>query len=189
MVGLPMISYQRSTGTWLVIVIDLVSWRSSTISRSGAARRLGPRVLVTGSVVGAITPKLEQAEIDRTKRKPTEDLPVVQADRTQLQQVILNLIVNAVQALTDRGDSRRELLISTSTNDSGEVLVSVCDSGPGIIPENLGHVFDPFYTTKPGGMGIGLSICRSIVEGHGGRIWATVNDPQGAVFHVTLPAA
>jgi C4-dicarboxylate-specific signal transduction histidine kinase len=118
-----------------------------------------------------------------------EDLPVVQADRTQLQQVILNLIVNAVQALTDRCDSRRELLISTSTNDSGEVLVSVCDSGPGITPENLGHVFDPFYTTKRYGMGIGLSICRSIVEGHGGRIWATVNDPQGAVFHVTLPAA
>jgi PAS domain S-box-containing protein len=118
-----------------------------------------------------------------------EDLPVVQADRTQLQQVILNLIVNSVEALTDRGDSGRELSISTSTNGPGEILVSVCDSGPGITSENLERLFDPFYTTKPGGMGMGLSICRSIVEGHGGRIWAMANDPQGAAFHVTLPAA
>jgi C4-dicarboxylate-specific signal transduction histidine kinase len=116
-----------------------------------------------------------------------ENLPVVQADRTQLQQVILNLIVNAVHALTERGDSTRELLISTSTNGPGEVLVSVCDSGPGITSENLGRLFDPFYTTKPGGMGMGLSICRSIVEAHGGRLWATPNLTRGATFQFILP--
>jgi signal transduction histidine kinase len=81
------------------------------------------------------------------------------------------------------------LLISTSTSGPGEVLVSVCDSGPGISSEVLGRLFDPFYTTKPSGMGMGLSICHSIVEGHGGRIWATANDPQGAAFHFTLPVA
>ena len=158
------------------------------------ARKTAPRMerMDINPAIGEVI-ELTRSEVVKngisTQIHLAEDLPVVQADRTQLQQVILNLIVNAVQALTDRGDSRRELLISTSTNDSGEVLVSVCDSGPGITPENLEHVFDPFYTTKPGGMGIGLSICRSIVERHGGRIWATVNDPQGAVFHVTLPAA
>jgi PAS domain S-box-containing protein len=118
-----------------------------------------------------------------------ENLPAVQADRTQLQQVLLNLIVNAVQAMTGRGDSRRELLISTSTNGPGEVLVSVSDSGPGIAPKELARLFDPFFTTKPDGMGMGLSICRSIVEGHGGRIWAVANVPQGAAFHFTVPAA
>ncbi|GLR85263.1 trifunctional serine/threonine-protein kinase/ATP-binding protein/sensor histidine kinase [Bradyrhizobium iriomotense] len=115
-----------------------------------------------------------------------EDLPPVGADRTQLQQVILNLIINAVYALNDN-EARRELLISTSTDGSGGVLVSVRDSGKGISPEQLERLFDPFYTTKPGGMGMGLSICRSIIESHGGRIWAAANPPQGAAFHFTIP--
>jgi C4-dicarboxylate-specific signal transduction histidine kinase len=118
-----------------------------------------------------------------------ENLPAVHADRTQLQQVIINLTVNAVQAMSGRGDLRRELLISTSTNGQGEVLVSVLDSGPGIAPNELARLFDPFFTTKPDGMGMGLSICRSIVERHGGRIWAVANVPQGAAFHFTVPAA
>jgi PAS domain S-box-containing protein len=116
-----------------------------------------------------------------------ENLPAVEADRTQLQQVILNLIINAVQALSDGGQDPRELHISTSMNGSGDVLVSVRDTGPGIGPESLGRLFDPFYTTKPDGMGMGLSICRSIIEGHGGRIWATANVPHGAAFHVAIP--
>jgi signal transduction histidine kinase len=123
------------------------------------ARKTAPRMerMDINPAIGEVI-ELTRSEVVKngisTQIHLAKDLPVVQADRTQLQQVILNLIVNAVQALTDRGDSRRELLISTSTNDSSEVLVSVCDSGPGITPENLGHVFDPFYTTKPGGMGI-----------------------------------
>jgi signal transduction histidine kinase len=94
----------------------------------------------------------------------TEGLPAVEADRTQLQQVILNLIINAVQAMGQDGQDRRELLVSTSMEGSNGVLVSVRDSGPGISPANVGRAFDPFYTTKPGGMGMGLSICRAIVE-------------------------
>jgi PAS domain S-box-containing protein len=149
------------------------------------------RLDINGAIAEVI--ELTRGEVVKngisTQIRLADGLPVVQADRTQLQQVILNLIVNAVQALTDRGDSGRELSISTSTNGPDEVLVSVCDSGPGITSEDLGRLFDPFYTTKPGGMGVGLSICRSIMEGHGGRIWATANDPQGAAFHFTLPAA
>ncbi|GLR85262.1 trifunctional serine/threonine-protein kinase/ATP-binding protein/sensor histidine kinase [Bradyrhizobium iriomotense] len=116
------------------------------------------------------------------------DLPPVGADRTQLQQVMLNLIINAVHALSD-SEVQRELFISTSMNDSGGVLVSVRDSGKGMMPEQIERLFDPFYSTKPGGMGMGLSICRSIVESHGGRIWATADLPHGATFHFTIPQA
>jgi C4-dicarboxylate-specific signal transduction histidine kinase len=118
-----------------------------------------------------------------------ESLPAVKADRTQLQQVILNLILNAVQAMSESGQDVRELQISTEANQPDGVTVSVRDSGPGMRPENLDRLFDPFYTTKSAGMGMGLAICRSIVEGHGGRIWATANVPRGATFYFTLPAA
>jgi PAS domain S-box-containing protein len=116
-----------------------------------------------------------------------DGLPLVQGDRIQLQQVMLNLIVNAVEAMSGAGEGARELLISTGKDASNAVLVAVRDSGPGLDPEGLGRLFDAFYTTKPGGMGMGLSICRSILEAHGGRIWATANVPQGAVFQFTLP--
>jgi PAS domain S-box-containing protein len=118
-----------------------------------------------------------------------ENLSAVTGDQTQLQQVILNLILNAVQAMSESGLDVRELQISTEANQPDGVIVSVRDSGPGIRQENLDRLFDPFYTTKSTGMGMGLAICRSIVEGHGGRIWATANVPQGAAFHFTLPAA
>lgn len=114
-------------------------------------------------------------------------LPLVQGDRIQLQQVILNLIINAVEAMSGVSEKSRALLIATGTDASGGVLVEVRDSGTGLTPQSLDHLFDPFYTIKPGGMGMGLSICRSIIEAHGGRLWATMNAPQGAVFHFTLP--
>jgi signal transduction histidine kinase len=96
------------------------------------------------------------------------------------------LIITAIEAMRDVGEEERELFISTRNEPDG-VLVSVRDSGLGISPENVGRLFDPFYTTKPDGMGMGLSICGSIVEAHGGRIWATANVPQGAAFHVRIP--
>jgi C4-dicarboxylate-specific signal transduction histidine kinase len=114
-------------------------------------------------------------------------LPLVQGDRIQLQQVMLNLIVNAIEATSGASEGMRELLISTGKDASNAVLVAVRDSGPGLDPEGLSRLFDAFYTTKPGGMGMGLPICRSIIEGNGGRIWATANVPQGAVFQFTLP--
>jgi PAS domain S-box-containing protein len=115
-----------------------------------------------------------------------EALPPVQADRVQLQQVILNLMINAVEAMSGNGGGARELLISTAKTES-DVLVAVRDSGPGFAPENVDRIFESFYTTKPGGLGIGLSICRSIIGVHGGRLWASTNEPRGATFQFSLP--
>jgi signal transduction histidine kinase len=116
-----------------------------------------------------------------------EGLPLIQGDRVQLQQVILNLIINAVEAMRTVSEGARELLISTGKDASGGVLVAVLDSGPGLNPESFDRLFDPFYTTKPGGMGMGLSICRSIVEAHGGRIWASLTAPLGTAVQCILP--
>jgi C4-dicarboxylate-specific signal transduction histidine kinase len=116
-----------------------------------------------------------------------EGLPLIQGDRVQLQQAILNLIINAIEAMSGVGERSRELLIGTRKDASGGVLVAVQDSGPGLKPECLDHLFDAFYTTKPGGMGMGLSICRSIVEDHGGRVWASRTAGPGATVQFTLP--
>jgi C4-dicarboxylate-specific signal transduction histidine kinase len=116
------------------------------------------------------------------------DLPSVAGDRVRLQQVILNLIMNAIEAMTGADDAARELRLSTETDASGGVLLAVRDSGPGLDPTSEARLFEAFYTTKPEGMGMGLAICRSIVEEHGGRLWASANEPRGAVFQLTLPA-
>jgi PAS domain S-box-containing protein len=118
-----------------------------------------------------------------------EDLPPIEGDRVQLQQVILNLAINAVEAMSITSDRTRELLISTRKLEPFSVLVEVRDSGPGLVPETLEQLFDAFYTTKPGGLGMGLSICRSIIEAHHGRLWATNIVPHGAAFHFTLPTS
>jgi signal transduction histidine kinase len=117
-----------------------------------------------------------------------EGLPPIQGDRVELQQVMLNLIINAVEAMSGVSEGSRELLVDTGTAGSDGVLVVVRDSGPGLAPAGLERLFDAFYTTKPSGLGMGLSICRSIVEAHGGRLWATANVPHGAIFQFTLPA-
>jgi PAS domain S-box-containing protein len=119
----------------------------------------------------------------------TEGLPLIQGDRIQLQQVIVNLIINAIEAMGGVVKGSRALLISTGQEASGGVLASVRDSGPGLDVEGVDHLFDAFYTTKPGGMGMGLSICRSIIEAHRGRIWASRNVGPGATFQFTLPVA
>jgi PAS domain S-box-containing protein len=116
-----------------------------------------------------------------------DGLSLVAGDRVQLQQVLLNLILNAVEAMGSVEAGARELLISTEQDRTG-VLVAVRDSGPGIDPTHLKRVFEAFYTTKPGGTGMGLSICRSIIKAHGGRLWATGCEPRGALFQFTIPA-
>jgi C4-dicarboxylate-specific signal transduction histidine kinase len=116
-----------------------------------------------------------------------DGLPLIQGDRVQLQQVMLNLIVNAVEAASGVSEGSRELLIGTRKAETGGVRVAVRDSGPGLTPAALEHLFEPFYTTKPNGLGLGLSICRSIIEAHGGRLWTSANVPRGAVFQFTLP--
>jgi PAS domain S-box-containing protein len=114
------------------------------------------------------------------------DLPPVSGDRVQLQQLTLNLLMNGIEAMASVNDRPRELIISSRTNESGEVLVAVQDCGMGIAPEDLEKIFDAFYTTKSQGMGMGLAISRSIVENHGGRLWAVPNEDSGATFQFTL---
>jgi signal transduction histidine kinase len=116
------------------------------------------------------------------------ELPRIQCDRVQVQQVMLNLIVNAIQSMSGVEDGNRELHISTVSIEPEGVCVAVRDSGHGLRPESLPRLFEPFYTTKPDGMGMGLSICRSIIEAHGGRLWATRCEPRGALFQCTIPA-
>jgi len=115
------------------------------------------------------------------------DLPVLRGDRVQIQQVLLNLIVNAIEAMSTHTEGPRELVVRTEATEDGGAAVFVRDTGPGLEPEALEQVFQPFHTTKAGGMGMGLAICASIIEAHGGRLWASPNEPRGAVFQFTLP--
>jgi signal transduction histidine kinase len=115
------------------------------------------------------------------------DLPPVTGDRVQLQQVILNLLRNASEAMVDVDDRPRQLLIRTERADGDGVRVSVRDAGVGVDPQDMGKLLDAFYTTKPDGMGIGLSVSRSIIESHHGCLWAEPNDGPGATFSFSLP--
>jgi C4-dicarboxylate-specific signal transduction histidine kinase len=117
-----------------------------------------------------------------------EGLPLIRGDRVQLQQVLLNLMVNALEAMSGVSGGAKELVISTGKAEAGDLLVAVRDSGPGLAPAVLDRLFESFNTTKSTGLGLGLSICRSIVEAHGGRLWASANTPCGAIFQFTVPA-
>jgi signal transduction histidine kinase len=121
------------------------------------------------------------------KTQLSDDVPLILADRIQLQQVILNLMINAVEALTAVPDAERVLQITTTAGPSGDVSLTVGDSGPGLDQEKLEEIFGAFYTTKPDGMGMGLAVSRSIIEAHGGSLWANKNEPRGAIFQFTLP--
>jgi PAS domain S-box-containing protein len=140
---------------------------------------------VISEVIGMTRSEVSNNGI-RLQTRLTESLPAIQGDRVQLQQVMLNLIVNAVEAMSQMSDGHRELLISTGI-EAGDVLVAVRDTGPGLPEGAIEQAFDAFYTTKSSGLGMGLSICRSIIEAHGGRLWATANAPKGAVFQFTVP--
>jgi C4-dicarboxylate-specific signal transduction histidine kinase len=133
---------------------------------------------------------LARSEMDKKriirKLQLTEGLPRVLGDRVQLQQVMLNLILNAIEAMSTVEGRPRELIVGTRVRQETEVMVTVRDTGIGLDPENLEGVFAAFHTTKPGGLGMGLSISRSIVENHAGRIWATANDGPGATFQFTV---
>jgi len=123
------------------------------------------------------------------RTKLSGDLPQISADQGQLQQVVLNLVTNAVEAMSAMSDGSRVLDISSKCGDPDEVIITFEDSGPGIDPKDRNRIFDAFFTTKSQGMGMGLSICRSIVEAHGGRLWASTRRPHGSIFYLTLPSA
>jgi signal transduction histidine kinase len=114
------------------------------------------------------------------------DIPRVMGDRVQLQQVLMNLMINSIDAMRDV-DGRRELDVKSQRGENEELVVSVSDTGLGLPLQQADQIFNAFFTTKPHGTGMGLRISRSIVESHGGRLWATDNPPRGALFHLTLP--
>jgi signal transduction histidine kinase len=116
-----------------------------------------------------------------------ESVPPVLADRVQLQRVVLNLLSNAIVSLDETYDRPRCIAIRSGQLDGRDVLLEVSDTGSGIPPDQMAKVFEPFYTTKETGTGLGLSLCRTIVEEHGGRLWASAGEEFGAIFHVTLP--
>jgi PAS domain S-box-containing protein len=171
-----------------------------------AGRRAGDVINRLRALVRKAPPRKDQLDINDTIREVialtgselhrsgtslqtqlADGLPLVVGDRIQLQQVMVNLILNAVEAMCESNQGSRRLLICTEADGANGVRVAVRDWGPGLKPESLDRLFDAFYTTKPDGMGMGLSICRSIIEAHGGRLWATSNLSQGAVFQFTLP--
>ena len=116
-------------------------------------------------------------------------LPTVYADPIQLQQVVLNLVRNAIDAMADAPEDRREVVLMTRRSEDGEIEITVADHGSGLAPEATEHLFNPFFTTKSGGTGLGLAISKSIVRAHGGRLWHTPNEGSGARFHFTLPVS
>jgi signal transduction histidine kinase len=176
-------------------IIKQANRASEVIERIRALIKKAPPLKDAVSINDAI---LEVVALTRTeatnnsvlvRTQLAEGLPPVEGDRVQLQQVMLNLIVNAIQSMSGVEDGNRELHISTVGMESEGVCVAVRDTGHGLSPESLSRLFEPFYTTKPEGVGIGLSICRSIIEAHGGRLWAIPREPQGALFQFTIPAA
>jgi PAS domain S-box-containing protein len=164
---------------------------SEVIGRIRALAKKSPiqaeQLDVNETILGVIA--LMRSELHRNHvllcTELADDLPIVVADRIQLQQVILNLIMNAIEAMAE--GRPRQLVVASGKDRSEHVLVAVRDSGPGLDPEGVHRLFEAFYTTKPAGMGMGLPICRSIIEAHGGQLWASANTPRGAVFQFALP--
>jgi C4-dicarboxylate-specific signal transduction histidine kinase len=140
-----------------------------------------------GEVLLLVNDALTQRQVT-THVQLTNDVPPVMGDRVQLQQVMLNLVMNGIEAMNEVTDRPRQLVVSSRRLDNGQVALRVTDSGVGVDPAVAEKLFDPFFTTKDGGMGIGLSISRSIVESYGGHLWASPNEGPGATFHVALPA-
>jgi C4-dicarboxylate-specific signal transduction histidine kinase len=143
---------------------------------------------VIGDVLVLAHGQLESQRIS-VKAELREDLPQVLADRVQLQQVMLNLIMNGTDAMASVRDRVRSLVIKSELRQPGDILITVQDAGTGIGPQHMGRIFEAFFTTKSNGMGLGLAICRSIVEAHGGRLSASPAIPHGSIFHVVLPRA
>jgi PAS domain S-box-containing protein len=194
-------------------------WLSARPPDMGEARAALDHIIADGKRAGAIIarirdltkrqmPRMERLDVNRKVLQVVElaeaelrsrkivlrteldpALSEVEGDRVQLQQLLLNLIMNAIEAMSGIVERPRTLTIVTAQGSAADVVVEVRDSGPGLPPEALARVFEPFYTTKPDGIGIGLSISRSIVEAHGGRLWAEPNEPYGAVFRFSLPVA
>ena len=166
---------------------DVIGRLRSLFQRAAADKELLPVNDLVKEVIALARAQLRTAGVQlRTDLR--DDLPPVIGDRVQLQQLLLNLLLNASEAMSATDDRARDLAVRTERDDGGGVRVSVRDSGVGLAADQLERIFEPFYSTKRDGMGMGLAISRSIVENHGGRLWASLNDGPGATFAFTLPA-
>jgi signal transduction histidine kinase len=178
----------------LTCIVNQTGRASDVVDRIGSLFKKAPprkEVVDLNAAILEVTALTRSAGVKTGVTVGTQlagELPRIRCDRVQLQQVMLNLIVNAIQSMSGVEDGNRELHISTVSIEPEGVCVAVRDTGHGLRPESLPRLFEPFYTTKPDGMGMGLSICRSIIEAHGGRLWATGCEPRGALFQFTIPA-
>jgi C4-dicarboxylate-specific signal transduction histidine kinase len=139
-----------------------------------------------GEVISLVRGELLKNHVS-VQTRLAQGLPLIFGDRVQVQQVVLNLIVNAIEAMAGIEEQERHLLVSSESASDEALLIAVADSGPGVLAEDRERIFESFVTTKEGGVGIGLSICRSIIEAHGGQLWVDAHQPRGAVFRFTLP--
>ena len=180
-------SGKRSAALWATSIEPATSWAGSVIAKKAPPRKdLFDLNNAVNEVIALARGELAKHEVS-VQIRLTNGLPPVRGDRVQLQQVVLNLVLNAIEAMSSAGDGYRELLIGTEKNLAHGVLVAVRDSGPGLDTETRDRVFEAFYTTEPSGLGLGLSIRRSIVHAHGGRLWAEANQPPGAIFQFSTP--
>jgi C4-dicarboxylate-specific signal transduction histidine kinase len=187
---------------------DLREAREAAERIVGAGHRAGDIIRTIRVLARKSTPEMTRFDVNSTIRdvltltrgelqrhdvsletELSAGLEPVLGDRGQMQQVVLNLIVNGIEAMTADTHHPRVLRMSSRTAGPGNVLIAVADTGTGLDPTKVDYIFDAFFTTKPDGMGMGLSICRSIIETHGGRLWASPNSPRGSVFQFTVPAA
>jgi signal transduction histidine kinase len=141
---------------------------------------------IVREAINIVEHELRRYRVSR-RMELSSDLPFVLGDRIQLQQVLLNLVINSIEAMQPITDRQRELVIRSEQDETQQVRVTVIDCGIGLSAESAHRIFDAFVTTKTSGMGMGLSICRSIIQAHGGRIWASPNEPLGAAVQFTLP--
>jgi C4-dicarboxylate-specific signal transduction histidine kinase len=178
----------------LTCIVNQTGRASDVVDRIGSLFKKAPprkEVVDLNAAILEVTALTRSAGVKTGVTVGTQlagELPRIRCDRVQLQQVMLNLIVNAIQSMSGVEDGNRELHISTVSIEPEGVCVAVRDTGHGLRPESLPRLFEPFYTTKPDGMGMGLSICRSIIEAHGGRLWAIPCEPRGALFQFTIPS-
>jgi C4-dicarboxylate-specific signal transduction histidine kinase len=190
--GTPNLDEARSAVEWIINeikrVIEVIRRVRALASRTGIEKSPLDVNEVIREAVSLVHRELTSHEVSlQIALAPT--VPTIMGDRVQLQQVIINLVMNGIEAMQLVTDRPRELVIRSQLNKPQQVLVSVTDCGVGISAENADRLFNAFFTTKSSGMGMGLSICRSIMEAHGGRLWATASTPYGATFQFTLPVS
>ena len=166
---------------------DVIGRIRTLLRKTGTEKELLDMNQAVREVVALAEDEVRRNEV-ALRTELTGDLPPILGDRVELEQVVLNLIMNAIEAMSAIGDRPRELVVRTQSGEVDQVCVTVQDSGIGLDPQSMGRIFDAFYTTKSQGMGMGLAISRSIVENHGGQLWAVPNEGPGATFQFTLQA-